>query len=74
MNIDFRYMYRDGANYKNHGRVILHNPLGLSAAEVEARLKAVLDSGEYFIAEQTGVLDSVAHYTDGGRVYEYDHC
>lgn len=74
MNIEFHYMYRDGANYKNGARVVLHNPLNRSLAEVEARVKAALDEGEYFIAEQTGVLESAAFYAEGGKVTTDDHC
>lgn len=30
MRIRFNYMYRDGANYKNHGEVIMLNPDNIS--------------------------------------------
>lgn len=75
MNLCLTYMYRDAGNFKSHARLILHNPRGLPAEEVEGRITPLLDQGEYFIAEQTESLPSVAFYATGkGGVTDQDHC
>ncbi len=48
----FEYMYRDGANYKAWGSLLL---TGEPTQEDISELKECLDSGEYFVAEQVGV-------------------
>jgi hypothetical protein len=45
-------MYRDGANYKAWGSLLL---AGEPTHEDIAALKACLESGEYFVAEQVGI-------------------
>jgi hypothetical protein len=54
-NIRFRYMYRDASNYKQHGEAIFTNPEHLSLLEIEGRLRACLQDGEFFIARQVGI-------------------
>jgi len=54
MNADLfelRYMYRDGANYKFRGRVIISGTLSLE------ELNEHLLFGEYFIPEDVGLPD-----------------
>lgn len=72
MNIKLSYMYRDAANYKEHGEVILHNPTGMSVKEAAARINPTLEGGSDFIAEQVG-LPSVANYVHAD-VLDDDHC
>lgn len=48
----FEYMYRDGANYKAWGSLLLS---GEPTQEDIAALRACLESGEYFVAEQVGI-------------------
>ena len=48
----FSYLYRDAANYKIHGHLWLEGAL---SAEERARFQALLEDGEFFIAEQVGV-------------------
>lgn len=54
-NIRFRYLYRDASNYKQHGDVIFTNPEHLPLLEIEGRVLACLQDGEFFIARQVGV-------------------
>lgn len=47
----FEYMYRDGGNFKTHGRLLLS---GCDAA-AEREVIRCLDWGSQFIAEQVGI-------------------
>jgi hypothetical protein len=55
MNICFEYLYRDGANYKNWGEVILKPTLGLDLAETDSQIRRALIDGEYFVAEDVKI-------------------
>jgi hypothetical protein len=48
----FEYLYRDASNYKAFGALLL---TGHPTQEEIAALRACLDSGEYFVAEQVGI-------------------
>lgn len=48
----FDYCYRDAANYKAWGRLLLH---GLPSRSDIENLRRSFDSGEFFIAEQLGI-------------------
>lgn len=48
----FEYLYRDASNYKAFGAVLLS---GYPTQEEIDELRACLDSGEYFVAEQVGI-------------------
>lgn len=48
----FEYQYRDASNYKAWGEVLL---LGVPSKNDIAALRACLESGKYFVAEQVGV-------------------
>lgn len=48
----FEYLYRDGSNYKAWGEILLSG--SPSPNNIEA-LRACLESGEYFVAEQVGI-------------------
>ena len=56
-NIKLNYLYRDYANYKNHGEAILANPDNLSIQHIEATLRANLLDGEWFYASRWGLKD-----------------
>lgn len=71
VNLLFHYMYRDGANYKMGGNVILDG-VPEDMGQYEKELKAVLDDGEYFIAHQVDVPEKF-HYTNGYGVDDDDH-
>ncbi|MFZ0800976.1 MAG: hypothetical protein WBQ09_14785 [Terriglobales bacterium] len=72
MNIEFVYLYRDGSNYKKHGRVVFSNTDQLTPELVgEALEKAFLTDG-LFIARQIR-LPEVFLYS-GGEFSCDDHC
>lgn len=48
----FEYLYRDAANYKAWGALLLRGPI--RAGDVEA-IRGALDGGERFVAEDVGV-------------------
>ena len=48
----FEYLYRDASNYKAWGNILLSGVP--SQNDIEA-LRACLESGEYFVAEQVGI-------------------
>lgn len=51
-NLSFQYLYRDASNYKLHGETVFTNATVLSIEEVEKRIRACLQDGEFFIARQ----------------------
>jgi hypothetical protein len=53
-NTALEYMYRDGANYKQHERIVLQGAL---TPEQVTAIRACLEDGEYFIAAQVGLED-----------------
>jgi hypothetical protein len=48
----FDYLYRDAANYKAWGSLLLS---GVPSQEDIAALRECMESGEYFVAEQIGI-------------------
>jgi hypothetical protein len=46
------YLYRDASNYKAFGAILLS---GYPSQDEIAALRACLESGEYFVAEQVGI-------------------
>lgn len=48
----FEYLYRDASNYKAWGEVLLS---GIPSQNDMAALRACMESGEYFVAEQVGI-------------------
>jgi len=48
----FEYLYRDASNYKAFGLILLS---GVPSQNDIAALRACLESGEYFVAEQVGI-------------------
>ena len=57
MNIKFSYLYRDYANYKNHGAVILPNPNAIALKEIEAIIKSHLIDNTWFYSIEWNVPD-----------------
>lgn len=51
-NVLLSYMYRDGANYKNHDEVVFANPEGLPLEFIEAKIKERLIDNEWFYVER----------------------
>jgi hypothetical protein len=56
-NIKLYYMYRDGANYKNHGEVIFRNPDVLSIETIENILRSKLIDEAYFYVDKWNLPD-----------------
>jgi hypothetical protein len=56
-NIKFNYMYRDYANYKNHGEAIFTNPDKYSLEQVRCTLENYRIDGEWFYASRWGLKD-----------------
>jgi hypothetical protein len=70
-NTEFRYMYRDGANYKFGGRIVVR---GTITDDLKRRLQSSLDDGANFIARQVGIPDVFPWETgDGEYDDEVDH-
>ena len=70
-HVVFDYMYRDAANYKAYGALLLK---GEATEENQRRLESKLESGEFFIAEQIGIpalYGELWEYSDGPT--EEDH-
>jgi hypothetical protein len=55
MAIVFKYLYRDGGNFKNWGDVCLKNEQCLSVEEIDALIRECLIDGMYFTAEKVGL-------------------
>jgi len=55
VNICFEYLYRDGANYKNWGEVILKPTEGLDLIDADSQIRRALIDGEHFVAEQANI-------------------
>jgi len=66
--IDFHYMYRDGANWKNHGSISFANPTGEDSDFLYEKFLALLEDG-YFVAEQVSLLTLFNDNYDAN----YDH-
>ncbi|MFA6248661.1 MAG: hypothetical protein WC615_17095 [Mucilaginibacter sp.] len=56
-NIKFHYLYRDGANYKNHSFVIFNNPTSIALAEIENIIHQKLIDGTWFYADKWNLPD-----------------
>ena len=68
----FEYLYRDAGNFKAFGSIALEGRI--NSADCEA-IRAKLDSGEFFIAEQIGVpplYEQLYKWSDGPTTS--DHC
>lgn len=56
-NILFSYMYRDSANYKNHGEVVFANPNNMKISEISMEIEDKLMDGEWFHAHRWHLPD-----------------
>lgn len=56
-NIKLSYLYRDGANYKNHSFIILNNPTNIALAEIEAAIRSKLIDDTWFYADKWNLPD-----------------
>lgn len=67
-NVLFRYLYRDASNYKQYGEAVFTNRTFLAPDEIERRIRACLDSGNFFIARQVNLEERFFE-----SLYEDDH-
>lgn len=68
----FEYLYRDAANYKVYGHLLLEGSL---SAEDQSELVARLEDDEFFIAEQIGIPALYQPlYEISGGITSSDHC
>ncbi|MFN8322319.1 MAG: hypothetical protein U0T74_06625 [Chitinophagales bacterium] len=56
-NILFLYMYRDGANYKNHGEVVFANPQKLELSSITTAIESALIDGAWFYVKPWNLPD-----------------
>ena len=61
MNIQFSYLYRDGANYKQFHSVVFANTENLSIEEIERRIRLSLIDEMWFYADKWK-LEDLHHY------------
>jgi hypothetical protein len=54
-NIQFNYLYRDGANYKQFGFVIFKNISGISLEDATSKVRSKLISYEFFVPQDWGL-------------------
>lgn len=67
----FNYVYRDAGNFKSRGSVLLSGRLSPSEREL---IQGKMESGEFFIAEQIGVIPLYAAlYQYSGGMTDEDH-
>ena len=71
-NIQFEYLYRDGANYKAWGTIVFSNPDQLPLSEIDARFRQAFDPDSLFVAGQIEVPE-IFLYRDGELTSD-DHC
>ena len=57
-NVRFRYLYRDGSNYKRWGDIVFSNPDQLSCELVKNQLKGALGNSDLFIAHQVRIPET----------------
>jgi hypothetical protein len=72
MRTAFDYMYRDAGNFKAFGSILLEGVVTKTDRDL---IRRSLDGGEYFIAEQVGVLtlyDQLYRWSSGPT--KSDHC
>ena len=50
-NIEFRYLYRDAANYKNFGYVVFSNRNNAQVEALERAAREILIDTEFFVAK-----------------------
>ncbi|WDZ98775.1 hypothetical protein [Mucilaginibacter sp. SJ] len=68
-NIKFKYLYRDGGNYKNFNSTVFDNPQNIKLSALEDLIRSKLISHHWFYADQWRVPD--LHF--GSWDNELDH-
>ena len=68
MNVKFRYLYRDGANYKNNREIVFSNPNKKPIKFIESIIRKCLIENTWFIAKEWNLPD--LHFNE----YSWDPC
>jgi hypothetical protein len=71
-NVEFRYLYRDGGNYKKRGSVIFSNAEGLDIDLAVEKLQQAFLTDGLFIARQARVPEVFLY--SRGKFTDDDHC
>jgi hypothetical protein len=71
-NVEFSYLYRDGGNYKQFGRVVFLNPEQSTCGAIEKALMGAFLEDGLFIADQVRVPE--AFLFANGELSSDDHC
>ena len=71
-NVEFRYLYRDGGNYKKRGSVIFSNREGLDIDLAAEKLRQAFLPDGLFIAGQVRVPEVFLYAR--GKFTDDDHC
>jgi hypothetical protein len=71
MNIKFRYLYRDGANYKSFNEIIFRNRDNLNLKEVDEIIRAKLIDSKWFVATDWKIPDM--HFKEYSWDSDIDH-
>ena len=71
-NVEFRYLYRDGGNYKKRGSVIFSNREGLDTDLAAEKLRQAFLPEGLFIARQVRVPEVFLYAR--GKFTDDDHC
>jgi hypothetical protein len=72
MNIKFKYLYRDGANYKRYGEVVFANPSEVFLADVFTVLQSNLIDKQWFVASHWGLPDMHFREYDWNESIDHD--
>ena len=71
MNMKFKYLYRDGSNYKQFNEVVFANLNNLTLKEIEEVIKENLIDSQWFVARDWGLTD--LHFKEYAWDSEIDH-
>jgi len=71
-NIKFRYLYRDGSNFKRWSHVVFRNSEGLGVADITVTLRRALVGGDLFVAHQIQVPELFLY--EKSEANSDDHC
>lgn len=71
-NIKFRYLYRDGSNFKRWGEIVFANPSKISSYQMARILRKEWGEGGLFVAHEIRIPEVFLY--DRGTANADDHC
>lgn len=71
-NVRFRYLYRDGNNFKNRAEIVFRDPDNVDLKRTKQTLERAFESDGLFIADQIRVPEVFLY--DACQAYAEDHC